>query len=894
MSMLNLGILFNPQSIAVIGASNRKDSVGYILLRNITAGEYEGIVYPVNLHERSVQAIACYDCISHVPADVDLAVVAVPAPAVPEVVRECGESRVKVCVIVSSGFKEIGPQGQRLEDEVTTIARSYGMRILGPNCLGFSRPSHKLNVSFAHVMPEPGNVAFLSQSGALGTAILDSAIGRHVGFSAFVSVGSMSDIDFGDLIDFFGADPKTHSIILYVESITDARKFMSAARHFAKTKPIVVVKAARTPRAAVAAAWHTGAVAGDDGYYDAAFRRAGIVRVDEIADLFDASETLSRQTRPRGARLAILTNAGGPGVMASDELLALGGELAEVSPETDARLRVTLPGFAARGNPVDIGGDADENRYLAAAKALMDDDNVDGLLAILTPQAMTHASETARALIDVARAHEAKPLLTSFMGLSKTAEAVEIFRANQIPAFSTPEDAVRAYMYMVQYARNLALIYETPKDILPSFRPARTAVESTFTNLARSGLSYLTPIEAKDVLRAYGIPVVDTVLATSPGEAAALAESVGLPVAMKVVSRDICEKSALGGVALSVRSPGEAARQYGVLARRAHAAAPNAEILGMSIEPMAPRGGYEVILRAHRDPTFGPVLAFAMGGMGLSLYRDVSFGFPPLNETLARAMIRDTKFCNLLEDRRSEAAIMEALEQTLVKLSYLLIDFPQIVEIDVNPLHVGRDGVAALDARIAIDPHEALNGPVPGSHLIISMYPSKYEWDFAMGDGHEPVRIRPIRPEDEPLWTEMMGSLSEATAQYRFFGPVRQITKAMLIRYCHVDYDREIAMVAIRGRGRGAKMLGVARLTRESRKAEEGEFAIVVRDQYQRRGVGHQLMAALLQAAQDQRIHLIWGEVLAFNTPMLRFAESLGFAVQPSEDPETRKIVLRV
>jgi acetyltransferase len=690
-------------------------------------------------------------------------------------------------------------------------------------------------------------------------------------------------------------DSQTHSIILYMESITDARKFMSAARHFATTKPIVVVKAGHTPRAALAAGWHTGAMAGDDGLYAAAFRRAGIVRVNGIEDLFDISETLSGQSNPRGPRLAILTNAGGPGVMATDVLLDSGGELAEISPETDALLQVTLPGFAARGNPVDIGGDADENRYAAACLALMDDPNVDGVLAVLTPQAMTHPSATARALIDSIQMHTTKPLLTSFMGLTMTADAVEIFRANHIPAFNTPEDAVRAYMYMVQYTRNLALLYETPKDILPSFKPDRAKVKDIFMRLARAGCGRLTEIEAKAVLDAYGIPTATAVLTTSPEDAAKTADKVGFPLAMKVISRDIIGKSALGGVALNIHSAEEAGLQYAKLTESVRAASPEADIMGIAIEPMAPRGGYEVVMTSRRDATFGPYLRFAMGGTGLSLYHDVSFGFPPLNETLARAMIRDTKVSNLLDEHHGEPSVdIEALEQILVKFSYLLVDFPEIVEVDVDPLHVRADGVTALDARVLIDPKEVHKVALPGSHLIISMYPSKYDWEYTIEGEKEPVRLRPIRPEDEPLWAEMINSLSEATAQYRFFGPVKQIPRSMQVRYCHVDYDREIAIVAIQKSKKKARMLGVARLTKDPRSADEGEFAIVIRDECQGKGVGSQLMQALIQAARDQHINEIWGEVLSFNAPMLAFAEALGFERRSSGDPELRKIVLHV
>jgi acetyltransferase len=896
MSMTNVDKLFDPKSIAIIGASNRKDSVGYILLRNILAAEYEGIVYPVNQHERAVQAIHCYASISQVPRKVDLAIVAVPAGSVPDVVRECGENGVNACVIVSAGFKEVGAEGKALEDQVMSIARSHGLRILGPNCLGFSRPSRHINATFAHLMPEPGSIAFLSQSGALGTAILDWAKGSQVGFSAFVSVGSMSDVDFGDLIDYFGADPNTRSMMVFMESVTDARKFMSAARHFAMTKPIVVIKAGRTPRTALAAGWHTGAVAGEDGLYDAAFRRAGIVRVGTIEDLFNASEVLSRQTSPRGPRLAILTNAGGPAVMAADELISCGGQLADISPETDKLLRVTLPGYAARGNPVDIGGDADEERYAAAARALMDDATVDGLLVILTPQAMTHPQRTARGLIEVARQHSTKPMLTSFMGLSMTAEAVDIFNTSHIPTFNTPEAAVRAYAHMLQYSRNLALIYETPQDILPSFRPDRETVKAMFARLARDGISQLTGIESKEVLKAYKIGATVPTFAATPAEAAAATAKMGLPVAMKVVSRDVTLESTVRGVALNIRSAEEATAQFTEICERARAATPDAEILGVSVEPMVRKDGYELLLSSRFDPTFGPVLAFGLSGPFRKLYRDVSFGYPPLNEALARAMIRETRVSVALEQQRAGdgGKAMVSLEQTLVKLSYLLVEFPEIVQVNIDPLYVGSGAATALDADLVIDPTQVHKVALPGSHLVISMYPTKYESQCHITGEKDAVTMRPIRPEDEPLWTAMINSLSESTVQYRFFGSLRQITKAMIIRYCHVDYDREIAIVAIHGTGRHRLMLGVVRLTKDARDSEEGEFAIVIRDEYQGRGLGGQLMDALVRAARDQHVHVIWGDVLAANSGMVRFAESLGFDVRPTEDPEVRKILLRI
>ena len=895
MSTANLDKLFDPKSIAVIGASNKKGSVGYILLRNLIGAEYNGIVFPVNPTAPAVQGIQAYASISQVPRKIDLAVIAVPAKGVPDVIRECGEAGVAGAVIVSSGFKETGAQGKRLEEEVNAIAESYGLRVVGPNCLGYVRPALNLNVTFAHVIPPAGRVAFLSQSGALGTAILDWAAANQVGFSAFVSVGSMSDVDFGDLIDYFGAAAHTSSIILYVEAITDARKFMSAARHFAKTKPIIVVKSGRTARSAQAAASHTGAIAGDDTLYSSAFHRAGVVRVDEIEDLFVCSETLSRQISPKGRRLAILTNAGGPGVMAADRLLDLGGELAELSPETDEGLKSVLPSFAARGNPVDVGGDANAERYGSAAQVLLQDHNIDGVIAILTPQAMSYPTETAQALVQVAAENPNKPLLTSFMGEIKVADGVQVLRDAHVPHFDTPEEAVRAFMYMYQYTRSLAGLYETPNDILPDFNPDREAVKRIFIEVAHSGREILSEVEAKQVLENYGIPVVTTKVATSAEECGRLATEIGFPVAVKIYSHDITHKSDVGGIALNVRSAPEAAGQFTKITERVKQAQPEAAIIGVTVQAMS-RGGYEVIIGSKRDNTFGPAIMFGMGGTGVELYRDVAVDFPPLNQALAHAMIQNTKVSRLLEGYRGRPAVdMVALEQALVKVSYLLVDFPEITELDANPVQVRPDGLCALDARIVIDPKDVRKITLPGSHLMISMYPSKYRWEYGT-DGGRKLLIRPIKPEDEPMWYEMIESLSPSTTEFRFFGQIGEITKPMLVRYCHIDYDREIALVAITpAKGKQpARMLGVARLSIETANAEEGEFAILIRDDSQRQGLGHELMTRLITAARDMGVREINGDVLAGNAPMIRFSESLGFDIRPGSEPDVRKMVLRL
>ncbi len=891
----NLQRLFDPQSIAVVGASDNEESVGYVLLRNLVAGGFGGDVYPVSLSGRTVQGMPAYSSMQQIRKTIDLAVIAVPAKTVPQIVRECGEAGVGGVVIVSAGFRETGEAGARLEEEVRLIAERHNVRVLGPNCMGFIRPASRLNVTFARVSPQPGRVAFFSQSGALGTAILDWATANEVGFSAFVSVGSTVDIDFADLIDFFGDDARTTSIILYIESIEDARAFMGAARRFARSKPIIAVKSGRTERGALAAASHTGAIAGDDALYGAMFRRAGVVRVNEIDDLFNAGEALSLSSRPRGPRLGIVTNAGGPGVMACDRLLDLGGQLSELTPETDAKLKALLPEFSSRRNPVDVLGDADAAHYAAAAQALMDDPNCDGVLAILVPQVMTDAAATARALVDVSRTHQLKPLLASFMGEVEVAKGLKILQRAHVPTFDTPEHAVRAYMYMYEYTRNLANLYDTPAEILPDFHPDRDTVAGVFAKVTNAGRSTLTEAEAKAVLSAYQIPVNRTMVATSAEECAKAALKIGFPVAVKVLSNDITYKSDVGGVALDVRSAGEAAEQFVTVTDNARKALPTATIIGVTVQAMI-HGGHETIVGARKDPTFGPAVMFGTGGTDVELQRDVTIDYPPLNEALARAMIERTRVSRLLKGYRGSATVdMLALERTLVKVSSLLIDFPQILEMDVNPLKASADGVCAVNARITVESATAgKTGKVPGAHLMIPIYPTRYHWDVRLAG--ERIHIRAIKPEDEPLWTDMVRSFSHVTAEHRFFGSVGRITKTMLMRYCHIDYDQEIALVAIAQDEGGSEtsMLGVARLTLDAPDAEGGEFGIVVRDEYQGKGLGHTLMEALIQASRERQVREIDGYVLAGNRGMLRFVERFGFAVLPTEDPDVRKVVLRL
>jgi acetyltransferase len=884
----DLDKLFDPVRVAVVGASNSRGSVGNILIRNLLMAEHRGVIYPIHRSAQSVHGIQAYPSIDQVPRKVDLAVIAVPATSVPRVVDECGMAGVGAVIVVSSGFKEAGPEGSKLEKEMLAAARSHGIRVLGPNCLGIIRPGSHLNATFAPVMPESGRVCFISQSGALGTAILDWAVANHVGFSAFVSVGSMCDVDFGDLIDYFGADARTNSIILYIESLPDARKFMRAARHFSKTKPIVIVKSGSTATAALAAAQHHGVDAGDDRLYSAAFRRAGAVRVPDVESLFGASEALCRVPRPHGPRLGIVTNAGGPAIMAADRLHQLGGELATLCGETQAALRSCLPSFAARTNPVDVGDDATPARFVAAVRATLNDPHCDGVLAILAPHIAGDPAETAEALVEAAADFPSKPLLTSFMGGGLVNEGLQRLHKAHVPAFHTPEDAVSAYAYLHEYTKSLATLYQTPDDILPQFTPDRKRVKAIFAAAAREGRRTLTEIEAKEVLAAYEIPVIATQTATSAEQCGAAARKAGFPVAVKIHSPDVTDKAAVGGIAFDVRSVNEAGRQYATLTAKVAEAAPEARQLGVTIHPMS-RRGLDVVVGSWRDATFGPALYLQAREATTRQTHAMAVEFPPVNQTLAESLIAEADIASLPQRNHDTTPVdLAALEQALVKFSYLLVDFPEIVQTELNPLQLRSSGIEVLDARIVIEPKDVRRITRPGSHLILSMYPSSYRQIFTL-DGEE-IEIRAIKPEDEQLWSEMIASLSRETAEYRFFGPVREITKAMLVRYCHIDYDSEIALIAM---GREPRMLGVASLTVDRPGGDEAEFAIVVRDDCQNKGIGTRLMNALIEAARDKYIREIVGHVLAANGPMLRFCESLGFEVLPSDEPDVRQVVLR-
>jgi acetyltransferase len=891
MVTLNLDKIFNPKSVAIIGASDEEGSVGHAIVKNFTQLGYAGKVYFVNIRKPEILGVKTYQTVGQIPEPVDLAVIATPAKTVPDVVEQCGKAGIKGAIIVSAGFKETGPEGKALEDKILEIKKTYGLRIIGPNCIGIIRPRINLNATFVDKVPKPGNVAFISQSGALGSAILDWAVHENIGFSNFVSVGSMIDVDFGDLIDYFGTDPQTKSILMYVEGITEARKFMSAARHFARTKPIIVVKAGKFSESAKAAASHTGSLSGEDDIYDAAFKRAGIVRVEEIDDLFNAAEVLGTQPLPRGPRLAVITNAGGPGVMATDALIAKGGKLAKLSKKTMEVLNSILPNFWSRGNPIDILGDAKADRYTAAVEACLNDENVDGILIIFTQQAVGEPIEIAKAIVELVKnkIYQNKTILTSFMGYGAVQEANGIFNANNIPTYSTPEQAIKTYMYMYQYERNLELIYETPEELPVDAAPKRPLM-AILRNAAMEGRELLTEDEAKRLLKYYNFPVVNTEVATTADEAVAFARQIGYPVVLKILSPQIVHKTEAGGVILDIHADVEVRQAFDMIVQRAKAYDANAHIIGVTVQPMIARKGCEVIIGGKTDPLFGPVILFGMGGVGVELFKDYSIGLPPLNTTLIRRIMEETKVYQLLKGYRNvPPANLKLLEETMLLFSQLLIDFPQIKEIDINPLLINEKEAFILDARITVDKERVFRKFEPHEHMVISPYPKKYETLWALKNGRE-VLLRPIKPEDEPLWLEMFQSFSDESIRYRFFQILKDTPHEVRVRYCNIDYDREIAIVAELTEEDRKRILGVGRLSIEPG-GKSGELAFIIGDQWQGLGLGTKIVDYTIEIAKEMGIETIYAIMLPDNYRALNLTKKMGFKLEYLDDGTVKGIL---
>ncbi len=884
--------MFNPRAVALIGATDKEGTVGDATLKNLLVGKGKHTVYPVNPSHDSVAGLKCYPNIASIPEHIDLAVIATPAKSVPGVVEECGKAGVDGVVIISAGFREIGAEGAKLEAEIRRIRAKYGLRLLGPNCVGFARPSIHLNATFLRDSPELGSIAFISQSGALGSAILDWATTSHVGFSLFASMGSMLDLDFGDLIDFLGTDPSTRSIIVYVEGIGDAKKFMSAARGFARSKPIVVLKAGKYTTGAKAVQSHTGALAGDFEVYDAAFRRVGVLRVDDIGDLFNCASVLDSKRLPLGPRLAIVTNAGGPGVLASDKVTDLGGELAKLSDSSMKFLNERLPPYWSRGNPVDVLGDADVPRYEAALSACLDDPNVDGILAICTPQGVTPATDLASAVVRLSKDRQ-KPVLTVWMGEKGVAEARRKFAENRIPTYATPEEAVKTYLYMYRYRRNLDQLYETPEELPVDLMPPNTHLKLMVKKAIADGKLLLSQAEADKFLDAYNIPRLGGGFAKTGEEALMVARRVGYPVVIKVVSQEIVHKSDVGGVVTNIINSEMLTHEFSKMMDRIKILKPEAKIDGVYVQKMVKTVDYELILGSKKDRDFGAVLLFGSGGVGVELFRDFAIGLPPINQVLARRMMEETTIYKALSKglRNRPPADLKALEETLVRFSGMVTDFPEITEMDINPLSVSEGKVFAVDVRILLDSHP-VDRTTPYPHMVIMPYPTKYVVPWKLEDGTD-VMLRPIRPEDEAMEAEFINSLSEETSRYRFFNIVRDLPHADLVRFCNIDYDREMAIVAEITEGGRRREIGVARLIAEPDR-RRGEFAVVIGDQYQYKGLGRKLVDMLIDIAEERRMESIFGVVLKDNSPMLTLCKEMGFTVKAEEDYARVELALDV
>ena len=874
---LPLDAIFRPETVAVIGATDRPGSVGRTVMWNLVSNPFGGTVFPVNERRQNVLGIKTYPRISEVPARVDLAVIAAPAPTVPEIIRECVEVGVEGAIIISAGFRETGPAGAELERRALEEARRGPMRIIGPNCLGVMNPITGLNATFAGAMARPGSVGFLSQSGALMTAILDRSFQENLGFSAFVSVGSMLDVGWGDLIYYLGDDPNTESVVIYMESVGDARSFLSAAREVALTKPIIVIKAGRTEAASHAAASHTGSLTGSDEVLDAAFQRSGVLRVETIADLFDMAETLGKQPRPKGPCLTILTNAGGPAVLATDALIAGGGELAEISSETFEELNGLLPSPWSHGNPIDVLGDADPERYAKTLESAAEDPESDGLLVVLTPQDMTEPTQTAQGLVPHA-GDARKPVLASWMGGAEVAPATSILNGAGIPIFDYPDAAARAFANMWRYSYNLRGIYETPELAAGGDEVDRERAERIVAEARDAGRTILTEFESKALLAAYGIPTVETRVARSAEEAVELAEHLGYPVVLKLDSNTITHKTDVGGVRLNLQSAAEVRQAYEEMERSVSESFSPEDFAGATVQPMVSLEGYELILGSSLDPQFGPVLLFGSGGQLVEVYRDRALALPPLTTTLARRAMEQTRIFEALKGVRGRPPVdIASLEKLFVRFGQLVVEQPWIKELDINPLLASPERLIALDARVVLYDPQTEDLPRPA----IRPYPTQYIWAEETRDG-EPVTIRPIRPEDEPLMVRFHESLSEQSVYMRYFhmlGLDQRTAHERLTRICFIDYDREMALVAERTNPDSGEpeILGAARLSRRGGIPDEAEFSVLITDRFQRRGLGTLLLSKLLEVGRAENLGRITADILFENYPMQRISERLGF-----------------
>ena len=886
MSIRNLAKLFAPESVALIGASSRPGSLGAVIARNLRRAGFRGELPLVNPHYQTLDGLPVYPDVASLPRPADLAVIATPPATVPALIAELGARGTRAAVVITAGFGELGERGRSLQQAALDAARPYLLRLVGPNCVGIMVPGIGLDASFSHLAPPPGEIAFVSQSGAMITAMLDWAAPREIGFSHVVSLGDMADVDFGDMLDYLAADRHTRAILLYVEGITHGRKFMSAARAAARLKPVLVLKAGRSSGGARAAASHTGMLAGSDRVYHAAFRRAGMLRVETMAELFDAAETLALTDPQNGERLAIVTNGGGAGVLASDALEATGGRLAALSAETLARLDEALPPTWSRGNPVDIIGDAPGSRYAAALEALFADDGVDAVLVLNCPTALAPPEEAARAVIDcVAKAPRAdrhgRNIFTAWLGEQSAAAARKLFGSARIATYDTPDEAVTGFLHRVRYQRNQALLMETPPARPEAFEPDVTAARAAIESALAAGRLWLDAAEVAAMLAAYQIPQPAAQPAAGPDAAAAVAAAIGFPVALKIQSPDIPHKSDVGGIALGLADGGAVRRAAAALVERVGKVRPAARLDGFLVQQMVRRpGAIELLAGLSEDPVFGPVVVFGQGGTAVEVVDDSAIGLPPLNPLLARALMTRTRVWRLLEGYRDRLpAAVDAIAEVLIRLGQIAAEHPEIRELDINPLLADAHGVIAIDARIRV----ARASTAGAARLVIAPYPKELQSTGRLRDGTE-VQLRPVQPEDEPSLHDLAAHMSPEDLRLRFFTPVRGLSHAVAARLTQIDYDREMAVIAMHH----GTMLGIAHFFADPDRLS-AEYAVAVRSDWQGRGIGYLLMSRLIEIARQTGVGELVGEVLVENRTMLEMCRELGFAL--AADPADANLV---
>lgn len=880
--------LFAPQAIAVFGASESPDAVGGRVFDNLRNGDFSGPIFAINPKYQRLYQQPCYASIADIGESVDLAVIATPASTVPEIIHACGEHGVRAAIIISAGFSEGDGRGVALEKSVLEVARQYQMRIIGPNCLGLIRPMAGMNATFSKNTAQPGQLALVSQSGALCTAIMDWAVVHEVGFSAIVSLGDAADVDFGDVLDYLAQDPETHSILLYVEGVRDARSFMSGLRIAARMKPVVVVKAGRHDEGSRAAVTHTGAMIGADDVFDAALQRAGVVRALTIEQLFAAAQLLATRHRVNGNRLAIVTNGGGLGVMATDRAVDLGITMASLSADTLARLSETLPPQWSHGNPIDLIGDATSQRYLDAVSACLEDPEVDGVLAMLSPQAMTDPSACAQAVID-AQTNQQKPVLACWMGEQQVEAATRLFSAHHVPSFSSPESSVEAFAYLAKFYQSQQLLMQVPGPLATRSEPDVDGARLIIESVLAQNRSVLMITESKALLHAFAIPATPSIECHSANDALVAAETLGFPVAMKIHSSDITHKSDVGGIRLNISNANAIRSTYLDLLEEVQNKYPDAKLEGVTVEPMhLPAHGRELLVGVIRDPVFGPAITFGTGGTQVEVIRDRAIALPPLNTFLAERMIAQTRVARLLGNFRNMPAVkMDALVQVLRRVSEMVCELPEIKALDINPLIADENGVMALDARIEVE-HQA-----PSldryAHMAIHPYPSHLVSLWQLADGTN-IKIRPIRPEDASIEQSFVRKLSPQSKYFRFMASLNELTQPMLIRFTQLDYNRELALIAVLERPEQETELGVARYVMNP-DGESCEFALVIADEWQNKGIGSRLMNALIEAARQRGFKIMDGEILASNQNMLKLVANLGFSIRPNPDDQSIRVV---